>query len=25
VGRRLDPQFLQVFARHIKQPSLLDV
>ncbi len=24
-GARLDPQFLQVFARHIKQPSLLDV
>jgi type IV secretory pathway TrbD component len=24
-GARLDPQFLQVFARHIKQPPLLDV
>ncbi|WP_405118312.1 VirB3 family type IV secretion system protein [Pseudomonas leptonychotis] len=24
-GARLDPQFLQVFARHIKQPRLLDV
>ena len=24
-GARLDPQFLQVFARHIKQPALLDV
>ncbi|EME01900.1 VirB3 family type IV secretion system protein [Stutzerimonas stutzeri] len=24
-GARLDPQFMQVFARHIKYPSLLDV
>ncbi|KGK83401.1 VirB3 family type IV secretion system protein [Pseudomonas sp. FIP_A4] len=24
-GARLDPQFLQVFARHIKYPPLLDV
>lgn len=24
-GARLDPQFLQVFARHIKQRPLLDV
>ena len=24
-GARLDPQFLLVFARHIKQPPLLDV
>ena len=24
-GARLDPQFLQVFARHIKQHPLLDV
>lgn len=24
-GARLDPQFLQVFARHIKQRQLLDV
>ena len=24
-GARLDPQFMQVFARHIKQRSLLDV
>ncbi|WP_439861783.1 VirB3 family type IV secretion system protein [Pseudomonas sp. MBLB4136] len=24
-GARLDPQFLQVFARHIKLPALLDV
>lgn len=24
-GARLDPQFLQVFTRHIKQSSLLDV
>ncbi len=24
-GARLDPQFMQVFARHIKYPFLLDV
>lgn len=24
-GARLDPQFMQVFARHIKYPALLDV
>ena len=24
-GARLDPHFMQVFARHIKYPSLLDV
>jgi len=24
-GARLDPQFMQVLARHIKYPSLLDV
>lgn len=24
-GARLDPQFMQVFARHIKQRQLLDV
>lgn len=24
-GARLDPQFMQVFARHIRYPSLLDV
>lgn len=24
-GARLDPQFMQVFARHIKYPRLLDV
>ncbi|VTU37494.1 Type IV secretory pathway, VirB3-like protein [Variovorax sp. PBS-H4] len=24
-GARLDPQFMQVFARHIKQRSLLDI
>lgn len=24
-GARMDPQFMQVFARHIKYPPLLDV
>lgn len=24
-GARLDPQFMQVFARHLKYPALLDV
>jgi len=24
-GAKLDPQFMQVFARHVKYPALLDV